>query len=292
MGDFNENSLTAAVQARLGDTPDPRLKRIMEALVVHLHGFVREIEPTFEEWLKAIQFLTRTGHACSDTRQEFILLSDTLGVTMLIDAINHRLPAGATETTVLGPFFVPNAPVFQQDADISGNAQGEPLLVEIEVQGADGKALSDAVVDVWQSDSAGFYDVQYPNQDGASLRGKVHPDADGRLRFWSIMPTAYPVPTDGPVGEMLQATGRHAWRPAHIHFMIGAPGHDTLVTHIFVEGDRYLDSDSVFGVKESLIHAFPSEAVSVQEPGRPGLQHWRSLRYVFRLAKNVAQAGG
>ena len=208
--------------------------------------------------MTAIQFLTRTGQISVGGRQEYILLSDMLGVSMLVDAINHRLPKGATETTVLGPFYVGNQPVQKQGIDIAQGAPGEPLYVDARFLSLDGKPLKGAVVDVWHSDNDGFYDVQRSDLEGPQMRARFLADDDGRVRFWTIMPTAYPIPYDGPVGAMLKATARHPWRPAHLHFMAASPGYTTLVTHVFVDGDKYLDSDAVFGVKESLIDAFPN----------------------------------
>lgn len=243
MRNFNEHTITEAVIERFADTPNERLKTITTSLVKHLHGFVRDTEPSFEEWMAAIEFLTRTGQTCTDKRQEFILLSDTLGVSMLVDAINHRMPEGATETTVLGPFCIANPPELPRGADISAGAKGEPLYVDITVSSADGGALADAVVDIWQSDDDGYYDVQHAG-GALTLRGRFRTDVSGHLSFRSILPRSYPIPDDGPVGDMLKATARHPFRPAHVHFMINAPGHETLVTHVFVDGDRYLNSDA------------------------------------------------
>ncbi len=285
MREFNENSITDAVLDRFSKTPDPRLKEIVSSITRHLHNCVREIEPSFEEWMTAIQFLTRTGQISVGGRQEFILLSDTLGVSMLVDAINHRLPKGATETTVLGPFYVENQPVQKQGIDIAHGAPGEPLYVDVRFLTIDGKPLKGGVVDVWHSDTDGFYDVQRSDLEDAQMRARFLSDDDGRLRFWTIMPTAYPIPYDGPVGEMLKATERHPWRPAHLHFMAAFPGYTTLVTHVFVDGDKYLDSDAVFGVKESLIDAFPEQPASKIPPdGRAMNRPWRQLNYEFRLS--------
>lgn len=285
MREFNEKNITNAVLERFANTPDPRLKEIMTSIVQHLHDCVREIEPTFEEWMYAIQFLTRTGQISVGGRQEFILLSDTLGVSMLVDAINHRLPKGATETTVLGPFFVEGQPVEAQGADIARGAPGQPLYVDARFASMNGKPLMNATVDVWQSDSDGFYDVQRKDLDGSQLRGRFRTDSEGRVCFWTIMPCAYPIPFDGPVGDMLNATKRHPWRPAHLHFMAAAPGHTTLVTHVFVEGDKYLDSDAVFGVKNSLIDAYPEQPANAPAPaGRKINGPWRKLSYEFRLS--------
>jgi hydroxyquinol 1,2-dioxygenase len=283
MRDFNEHTITDAVIDRFKDTPDPRLKVLLESLVRHLHDFVRDTEPTFEEWLTAIQFLTRTGQISSDTRQEFILLSDVLGVSMLVDAINHRMPEGATETTVLGPFYVEGAPVFEDGEDISAGLPGQPLYVEALFTSAQGDPLPGAVVDVWQSDSDGYYDVQHADRETAALRGRLAADGQGRVRFWSITPTAYPIPYDGPVGDLLTATKRHPWRPAHLHFRVSAPGYETLVTHVFVGGDPYLDSDAVFGVKTSLIDPYPVQPAGEGPGGRRVDGPWRRLDYHFGL---------
>jgi len=276
MRDFDENNITAAVIDRFQNTPDPRLKKIMTSLVRHLHDFVRDVEPTEAEWVQAIQFLTRTGQLCNDKRQEFILLSDTLGVSMLVDAINHRFTEGATETTVLGPFYVQDPPEKAFGADISGGAQGEPL---------DGKPLANAIVDVWHSDSEGFYDVQLPELEEPTLRARFHTDAQGRYRFWTILPRYYPIPYDGTVGDMLKATNRHPYRPAHVHFMISADGHEKLVTHLFVSGDQYLDSDAVFAVKNSLIRDFTREAPGIAPDGKKIDTPWRRLHSDFVLSK-------
>ena len=252
----------------------------MQSLVRHAHDFVREVELTQDEWFAAIMFLTRTGQMSDDKRQEFILLSDTLGISMLVDAINHRQPAGATETTVLGPFYVQNPPVRPHGADITAGLHGTPLFVSGSVASPDGKSLAGAAVDVWQSDDDGFYDVQKPGDD-PSLRARLITDAQGRFSFWTIAPKFYPIPHDGPVGDMLKATKRHPYRPAHIHFMIAHEGYDTLVTHLFVDGDPYLDSDAVFGVKQSLIVDLTDETGPA--PGKPLTGGWKSLDHKFGL---------
>ncbi|VIO79802.1 Hydroxyquinol 1,2-dioxygenase [Bradyrhizobium ivorense] len=275
MRDFDEHNITDAVIDSLAQTGDARLKTIMTSLVRHLHDFVRDVEISFDEWNAAIDFLTRTGQMCNDRRQEFILLSDTLGVSMLVDAIDHRMPAGATETTVLGPFFVAAAPEVQSGADISGGMEGEPLSVSGVVCSPDGDPLADATVDVWHADDDGYYDVQQPDLQSLTMRARFRTDRDGRFSFRSIMPAFYPIPHDGPVGEMLQALGRHPYRPAHVHFMIAAKGYETLITHIFDAESPYLDSDAVFGVKNSLIAEFSRDDRS----GRPQ----RSLSYRFGL---------
>jgi hydroxyquinol 1,2-dioxygenase len=253
MRNFTEDSLTDAVVDRLQSCADARTREVLVSAVRHLHAFVREVRPTQAEWSAAIEFLTATGQKCDSTRQEFILLSDTLGVSMLVDAINHPPREDATDSTVLGPFFVEEAPELPSGADISNGADGDTLLCEGQVLGPAGDPIADAVVDVWQSDAEGFYDVQKAGRGDYHLRGRFRTDAAGRFRFWSIVPSSYPIPTDGPVGKLLATAGRHPFRPAHVHFMIRAPRHAGLVTHLFIDGDPYLDSDVVFGVKDSLI---------------------------------------
>jgi hydroxyquinol 1,2-dioxygenase len=275
---------------RLKDARDARTHQISAALVRHLHAFIREVEPTFAEWEAGIDFLTRTGRFCDDKRQEFILLSDTLGASMLVDAINHRSAEASTETTVLGPFFVQDAPECDSGADISGAIQGEPLLISGSVCGGDGRPLAGAIV-IWHSDSDGYYDVQQLDAIGdLAMRGRFRTDADGRFHCWSIKPAAYPVPHDGPVGQMLQAQGRHPWRPAHVHFMISAPHHEKLVTHIFASGDQYLDSDVVFGVKDSLIGKFVVKPPGRADDGRTLDRPYCHLHHDFRLRPDPACA--
>ncbi len=289
MRDFDENNITAAVIDRYQNTPDPRLKKIMTSLVQHLHDFVRDVELTEEEWAQAIAYLTRTGQLCTDKRQEFILLSDTLGVSMLVDAINHRFAEGATETTVLGPFYVQNPPEAAFGADIRGEAKGDPLYVDGRILSEDGRPVANAIVDVWHSDAEGFYDVQLPELEEPTLRARFHSDAQGRFRFWTILPRYYPIPYDGTVGDMLKATARHPYRPAHVHFKIIAAGHETLVTHLFVSGDQYLDSDAVFAVKNSLIRDFTHEAPGIAPDGKKMDTPWRKLHNDFVLSKAVVK---
>ncbi|HZH46793.1 MAG TPA: intradiol ring-cleavage dioxygenase [Roseococcus sp.] len=283
MRDFDEDTITEAVLARLGATPDPRLRAVMQSLVRHLHGFVREVEPSFGEWEAAIAFLTATGQACDSKRQEFILLSDTLGVSMLVDAINHRMQGEATPTTVLGPFYVGGVEEKPLGSVLATGAAGEALHVSGQVTSAGGGPIAGALVDIWHSDADGLYDVQRPADEAPELRARFRTDAEGRFHFWTVAPTAYPVPTDGPVGRMLDATGRHPMRPAHVHFMIAAPSHRTLVTHVFAAGDAYLDSDAVFGVKDALIREFTREAPGTGPDGRMLAEPWRALRYDFAL---------
>jgi hydroxyquinol 1,2-dioxygenase len=282
--DFDEFTVTEAAVARVRQAPDPRVREISEALVRHLHAFVREVEPSFEEWRQGIEFLTRTGQMCDDKRQEFILLSDTLGVSMLVDAINHRGAEGATETTILGPFYVDAAPEAPLGAKISAGMAGEPLLVTGSIASSDGRPLAGAVIDVWHSDDDGYYDVQHLEEvGGLALRARFRAGEGGRFHFWTIKPKAYPIPHDGPVGRMLAAQGRHPWRPAHVHFMIEAPQHRKLVTHVFVAGDAYLDSDAVFGVKESLIRELEPLPAGVAPDGTTVDRPYFHLYYDFAL---------
>ena len=256
MRDFNEFTSTAAVLARNVNCRDERLGQIMTSLVTHLHAFVNEIEPTFEEWAFAIDFLTRTGQICDDKRQEFILLSDTLGVSMLVDAINHRRNSAATESTVLGPFHVAGAPQLRMGDSISLDGKGEPLYMSGKVLNEAGVPIEGALLDVWQTSYDGFYDVQDARQPAMNLRGQFVTGSDGRYFFRSVKPSSYPIPSDGTVGTMLAALGRHPMRPAHVHFIVSASDYQSVTTHVYVDGDPYQDSDAVFGVKESLIVPF------------------------------------
>jgi hydroxyquinol 1,2-dioxygenase len=254
MRNFDEDNITQAVLDRLSGCTNARTRQISEALVRHLHAFVKEIEPSETEWANAIAFLTRTGQMCSDTRQEFILLSDTLGVSMLVDAINHRFHEFATQTTVLGPFYVEEARDFPLGAQISRRSDGPALIVEGTIEDAHGNPIAGALVETWHADEHGFYDVQRDTGKSAiDMRARFHTDEKGRFWYRSIVPAAYPIPNDGPVGKMLDAQGRHPFRPAHVHFKLSAPGFETIVTHVFIDGDTYLDSDVVFGVKDALI---------------------------------------
>lgn len=254
---FSEEGSAEAVNARMGDDINPRLAEVMSSLVRHLHAFAKEIDLKQDEWDLAIDFLTRTGQICSAERQEFILLSDTLGFSMLVDAINSRRPSGATENTVFGPFHVAEAPIRAMGDNICLDGKGETCLYEGRVVDVDGNPIEGATVDVWSDNADGYYDVQQPDiQPKFNNRGRFVTGADGAYRFIGIKPVAYPIPDDGPVGKMLSAMGRHPNRPAHLHFLITAPGYQKIVTHIFDGEDRWLSSDAVFGVKESLIAPF------------------------------------
>ena len=269
MSYLSEANSAETVNGRIGEGTDPRLRRVMTSLVEHLHEFIKDVELTEAEWEAAIGFLTRTGQICSDTRQEFILLSDALGVSMLVDAINHRAPEGATESTVFGPFHVEGAPELPMGTCISADGKGEICLYQGRVLDLDGRPIENALVDVWSDNADGFYDVQQPDlQPKWNNRGVFRTGPDGTYAFRGIKPVSYPIPDDGPVGQMLAALGRHPWRPAHMHFRITAPGHERLITHIFVGGDSYLGSDAVFGVKATLIADFEA----VQSP----TEAWRT----------------
>lgn len=253
MRNLDEHTITQAVLERFSNTPDPRLKEIIFSLVQHLHDFARETRLTEEEWFEGIKFLTRAGHMTDDKRQEFILLSDTLGLSMLTVAMNNAKPAGCTEATVVGPFHVENAPHYKLGDDVGNGAIGAPCFVKGTIKGLGGEPVAGAHIEVWQSDEEGMYDVQKKGLDHAQGRGVLKADDQGQYYFKSILAVAYPIPHDGPVGDMLKATKNHPWRPAHLHFMIKAPGYQSLITHVFRRDDQYLDSDAVFGVRQSLI---------------------------------------
>ena len=256
MRNLNQHNITQAVIDSFAGTPDPRLLQIMTSLVRHLHAFARDVQLTEQEWTQGIDFLTRCGHITDDKRQEFILLSDVLGLSMLTVAMNNDKPQGCTEATVFGPFHVDGAPRHELGDDIANGAKGTPCVVRGSVRGLDGSPVPGALLDVWQSDDDGLYDVQHQGLDHAQSRGILQADDDGRFHFRSIVAVPYPIPHDGPVGRMLDATGRHPWRPAHLHFMIQAPGYETLITHVFRDDSDYLDSDAVFGVRQSLVCAW------------------------------------
>lgn len=254
---FTEEGSVDAVNARMADSINPRLKAVMAALVKHLHAFAKEVELTQEEWDYGIDFLTKTGRICSQERQEFILLSDTLGFSMLVDAINNRRPTGATENTVFGPFHVKDAPIRQMGDSINLDGKGESCLFEGRVIDIHGEPIEGACIDVWSDNAEGFYDVQKPGEIPKwNNRGRFITGSDGAYRFTGIKPVSYPIPDDGPVGQMLGHLGRHPYRPAHVHFMVTAPSHNTIVTHTFVGDDDYLSDDTVFGVKETLVAPF------------------------------------
>ncbi len=263
--DFTEETAADAVIESFAQTKDPRLRELLSSLVRHLHAFVRDTEPTIAEWEQAIEFLTATGQKCDDERQEFILLSDVLGISMLVETINNRKSGDATESTVLGPFHVVRSPSRELGESIDLVGTGTPCVVRGRVLSADGTPLSGATLDVWQANDQGFYDVQQPDvQPRANGRGLFTAAEDGSFWFRTIVPSHYPIPTDGPVGTLLHATERHPYRPAHIHFIVTAPGHRPLTTHIFVADSPYLESDAVFAVKKSLVKNFTPITTSTQ----------------------------
>lgn len=280
-----EEALVRLVMASFDGAEDARFRQVMQSLVLHLHAFIRDVRLTEEEWQQAIAFLTAAGHITDDRRQEFVLLSDVLGASMQTVAVNNEAYADATEATVFGPFFVADAPLVPNGGDIAGEGSGEPCWVEGTVHDTEGHPIAGARIEVWEADEDGFYDVQYP--DGrTSGRAHLFSEADGSYRFWGFTPTPYPIPADGPVGALLAAASRSPLRASHLHFMVTAPNLRTLVTHIFVRGDELLDSDSVFGVKESLILDFARHPASDPTPdGRDfGDRTWTQARFDIVLA--------
>jgi hydroxyquinol 1,2-dioxygenase len=289
MAQLEVTDFAQAVIDRMAECKDARFKQVMSALVKHAHAFMREVDLTPEEWIAGIQFLTETGKKCDEKRQEFILLSDTLGISMLIVALDQARGARAladkpgekpTEATVQGPFFWPGAPEKELGEDI-GEGFGEPTLYHGRVTDTFGKPVANCIMDVWSGDEGGLYDMQ--KGDEMSLRAQFRTDKEGNYRFWSIKPTYYPVPGDGPVGRMLDKMGRHLNRPGHMHMMLEAPGHQKLVTHIFVKDSPYLDSDAVFGVRNSLVVDFPKHPPGKAPDGRAMSKPFYTAKYDFRL---------
>ena len=283
---FTEENSVEAVTSRNANAENPRLREVMEVITRKLHEAVKEIEPTQDEWFQAIMFLTRTGQMCTDWRQEFILLSDILGVSMLVDAINNRKPAGASESTVLGPFHIADAPELPMGANICLDRKGEDMVIAGRILDTDGNPIGGAVLDVWQANDEGFYDVQQKDiQPDFNLRGVFRTGPDGRYWFRAVKPRFYPIPDDGPVGKLLSALGREPYRPAHLHFILKAGGFATLTTHIFDPDDPYINSDAVFGVKQSLLAEFKKvdDARRASELGFAG-PFW-DVEYDFVLAR-------
>jgi hydroxyquinol 1,2-dioxygenase len=281
-GGDRERLVTDEVVASFDETPDPRTREVLQSLVTHLHAFARDVRLTEQEWGKAIEFLTRVGHITDDRRQEFILLSDVLGLSMLTVAINAPENPDATESTVFGPFFVENSPEIPIGGDMAEGVKGEPCWVEGRVTDTGGNALKGARIEVWEADDDGFYDVQ----QGETLSGRAHLFAgdDGRYGFWSVKPAPYPIPYDGPVGDLLKASNRSPYRPAHIHFMVSHEGHETLVTHVFLKGSDHLDDDAVFGVKESLIAPATQQPPGDGPGGRTLDAPWWRMTFDLKLA--------
>ncbi|WP_425826324.1 dioxygenase [Streptomyces fractus] len=275
-----EDELVRTVLASFQDTEDPRLKELMQSLVRHLHSFIREVRLTESEWQQAIDFLTAAGHITTDRRQEFVLLSDVLGASMQTINVNHEAGGGATEATVVGPFFVEGSPEIPIGGDLAADAPGEPCWVEGTVTDTEGNPVPGARLEVWEADDDGFYDVQY---DGGRVAGRAHlfTDDQGAYAFWGLTPTPYPIPHDGPVGRLLDHAGRSPLRAPHLHFMATAPGLRTLITHIFVEGDELLARDAVFGVKESLVKKFTRHEGGTPTPDGRALSDrtWSRVRF-------------
>jgi hydroxyquinol 1,2-dioxygenase len=283
MREFDEKSITQAVIARLSECDDPRFKRVLSSLVTHLHDFVRDVKLTEPEWLAAIEFLTAVGKTCTDKRQEFILLSDTLGVSVLVITLNHPADKGSAESTVLGPFYWEGAPDVPLGSNLAEGVKGEPAFYSGRVLGVNARPLENALLDIWSGDGEGNYDMQIPGETAMKARGRIRTDADGRYWFRSIRPTFYPVPTDGPVGNMLRRMGRHPYRPGHIHMIVSASGYLPVTTHLFVAGSQYLDSDAVFGMKESLVAQFERHPPGVAPGGERLDTPFYTVNYDFQL---------
>ena len=290
MREFDDKSITQAVIGRLSECNDPRFKRVMTSLITHLHDFVRDVKLTEEEWINAIQFLTAVGQKCTDKRQEFILLSDTLGVSVLVITLNHPAEQGSAESTVLGPFYWEGAPDLPNGSDLAVGVKGEPAFYSGRVLSADGQPIRGALLDIWSGDGDGNYDMQLGDGVGMKARGRIRTDAEGRYWFRSIRPTFYPVPTDGPVGIMLRKMGRHPFRPGHIHMIVSAPGHAAVTTHLFVADSDYLDSDAVFGMKESLVAKFNRHPAGKAPTGERVETPFYTVEYDFRLKRASAAA--
>ena len=284
----NEKNLTDVVLARWQDIPNPRLKQIMQSMIKHLHGFVRDIEPTQAEWAAAIDWLTRTGKLCSQKRQEFILTSDVLGVSMLVDAINHRLDSGATPTTVEGPFHVPNSPVVANGGDMAKGAPGIPCFVSGRVRGLDGQPIGGATLDLWQTDGEGLYEAQRDVTE-PWMRGLYRSQPDGSYTIRTVAPIGYTIPMDGTVGELMKRTKISHMRPAHVHFQVTAPGYNGVVTHLFRNGDPYIETDVVYGVKKELIVDFERKPPGPAPTGEKVATPFNIVRYDFVLQQAQAE---
>jgi len=295
MSEYNQERLTQDVVDAFAQTPEPRLREIMTALVRHVHAFAREVDLKPEEWLAGLRFLTRTGQISTEMRPEFTLLSDTLGLSMMVVSLAQARASGrstgatpATEATVEGPFYWPGAPDLPLGSDIGEGVPGEPTLYRGRVTDCDGRPLAGALLDVWSGDGEGMYDMQLSDEPKMKARGRFRTDAEGRYWFWSIRPAYYPVPSDGPVGEMMRITERSIYRPGHIHMMVSADGHVPVTTHIFVAGSPYIDQDAVFGKRDSLVVDFDAHPPGKAVDGREMKVPYHSASYDFRLAPTPA----
>jgi hydroxyquinol 1,2-dioxygenase len=291
MSEYNQEAITRDVLAAFEGTPAPRLRQLMTSLVRHIHAFAREVDLTPEEWLAGLNFLNATGQISTEKRPEFILLSDTLGLSMMVVALAQARASGdvkgateATEATVEGPFYWPGAPELPLGADIAEDVPGEPAFYMGRVTDVDGQPLAGALLDVWSGDGEGKYDVQLSDTPTMKARGRFRTDVQGRYWFWSIRPAYYPIPDDGPVGDMMRATARSIYRPGHIHMQVSAPGHVKLTTHLFVAGSPYIDNDAVFGKRDSLVVDFESHPPGKAVDGREMRVPYHSASFDFRLA--------
>jgi hydroxyquinol 1,2-dioxygenase len=289
---LSNEALTDAVLESFEGAASERFREIAESLVRHVHGFVTDVGLTEDEWFAGIDFLTRTGHVTNDKRQEFILLSDVLGVSMLVIGLNNRKPAGATEATVFGPFFVAGSPLVENGGDIANGASGTACFVSGSILSTDETPIGGARIEVWQADDEGLYDVQHVGLHAPQGRGHLFSAADGSFSFWTVRPEAYPIPTDGPVGDLLAAAGRGPMRPAHIHFRVEAAGYETLTTHVFAAGDEFLDGDAVFGVKGSLIAHFVEHEPGTAPDGSIRADPFATMAYDLVLAAAGSGGGG
>jgi hydroxyquinol 1,2-dioxygenase len=278
--------ITQEVLARYEKTPDPRLRQIMLSLIKHIHGFAKEVKLTSEEWHFAIQYLEESGKWCMPGRSEFMIFSDALGLSMLTVTQDYPKPAHATEATLVGPFLLENAPKFAMGTDISGGAAGTPMHAQGVIRDTEGQPVAHTVIDVWHSDDRGLYDVQDDlEKNGAWARAELTTDADGRYHFWSVLPVDYPIPQDGTAIRMLRATTNRTMRPAHLHFRLQAPGHRTLVTHIFDKNSEHLNSDAVFGVRPSLIADFVHHDAGIAPDGKKMDSEFYTLDYDFVMTR-------
>lgn len=284
-----EQNLTDVVLERWKAVPDPRLRQVMQSLIMHLHAFVRDIEPTEAEWATAIDFLTRIGHKCDAKRQEFILFSDVMGVSMLVDALNHRLDTGATPTTVEGPFHIPNAPAFPDGGNMAAQCPGIPCFITGTVTGLDGRPVANAKLDLWSTDGEGLYEAQRDVTE-PWMRGVFHTKADGSYTIRTVAPIGYSIPMDGPVGDLFRHTEISEMRPAHIHFCIEAPGYHRVVTHLFDRKCQYLETDVVYGVKAPLIVDFVENPPGTAPNGETMATKFYTIRYDFVLQPRAEAA--